>query len=159
MNAAEFIGQIQKLPPGKQGKKIVALGLLLVCGGCTSLPLPEAEPVSSAASGESWQGDRLYFGREIPAGGEVSEVDWRRFMDEVVTPRFPAGLTVWRAEGHWREPDGRLVREASFVLEVFHRGEAEAAESLGEIAEVYRRRFGQTAVLRVSSPVDVRFYE
>lgn len=38
-------------------------------------------------------------GAEDPAGGTM--VADRLFLAEVVTPRFPEGLTVWRAEGQW----------------------------------------------------------
>src|SRR5262249_4797549 len=36
--------------------------------------------------------DRLYFGRAIPGGGSVSDAAWTKFLEEVVTPRFPEGL-------------------------------------------------------------------
>ena len=103
--------------------------------------------------------DRLYFGRDIPGGGVVTDSAWDAFLREVVTPRFPDGLTVYRAEGQWRERDGRIVREASYVLEVMHPAGPSADSDLREVAEAYKRRFRQEAVMRATSPVRLRFYE
>lgn len=52
-------------------------------------------------AGGTMVADRLFLGRQIPGGGMVSDADWTAFLAEVVTPRFPEGLTVWRAEGQW----------------------------------------------------------
>jgi hypothetical protein len=104
--------------------------------------------------------DQLFFGRNIPGGGgTVSDSAWSAFLREVVTPRFPAGLTILRAEGQWREGDGRVVREDSLVLEVLHPAGPAADADLREIAEEYKRRFRQEAVLRVTLPVRMRIYE
>src|SRR5215218_10533360 len=111
-----------------------------------------------AAFGDS-VADRLYFGRDIPGGGVVTDSAWDAFLREVVTPRFPDGLTVYRAEGQWREGDGRIVREASYVLEVMHPAGPAVDADLREIAEEYKHRFHQEAVMRATSPVRLRFYD
>lgn len=109
---------------------------------------------SSCAHG--WVAERLYCGRSIPGGGMVSEEEWTRFVAEVVTPRFPDGLTIWRAEGQWREGT-EIVREPVMVLEVLHAGDAASRAKIGEIAREYRTRFRQSAVLRVTSPARAAF--
>ena len=98
--------------------------------------------------------DRLYCGRTIPAGGEVSDADWARFLAEVVTPRFPAGLTVLHGEGQWREPSGAITRERSFILELNHADTGAAEQAVQELIAEYKRRFGQEAVLRMREHVD-----
>jgi hypothetical protein len=103
--------------------------------------------------------DRLYFGRSIRDGGTVSDSAWGAFLREVVTPRFPDGLTVYRAEGQWREGDGRIVREESFVLEIVHAAGPSAEADFREIAAEYKHRFRQEAVMRVTSPARQRFYD
>jgi hypothetical protein len=124
---------------------VVALVCTLVLGGCASLrPAAAPEPAYLA--------DRLYLGGAIPGGGSVSEAEWARFVDEVVTPRFPDGLTLWRAEGRWRDGHGASVREPVRVLEIVHPA-AESDAALEAIAREYRRRFRQEAVLRVTAPV------
>jgi hypothetical protein len=38
--------------------------------------------------------ETLYFGRSRPDGGTVSDEEWKIFLADIVTPRFPEGLTV-----------------------------------------------------------------
>jgi hypothetical protein len=103
--------------------------------------------------------DRLFLGREIPGGGVVSEAEWDAFLDEVVTPRFPEGLTVWRADGQWLDAQGLTVQEPVMVIEVLHPADAEADAAIAEIANEYRRRFRQEAVLRVTVEAEMRLFE
>jgi hypothetical protein len=109
-------------------------------------------PASDSRVGVS---DRLYFGRSIPGGGIVSEADWTDFLRDVVTPRFPEGLTVWRAQGQWRDSSGVIVQERSFVLELIHPADPRFRASVDEIITEYKRRFRQEAVLRVRDRVEV----
>jgi len=89
----------------------------------------------------------------------VSDEDWRRFLAEVVTPRFPDGLTVLRGEGQWLGANGAVVSEASFVVEVNHPPSAQVDAALDEIAAEYKRRFRQEAVMRVRTRAEVEFHE
>lgn len=57
-------------------------------------------PIKFATASEKFFRTELYFGRNIPTGGIVSESDWQKFVDEAVTPRFPGGMTVLDADGH-----------------------------------------------------------
>ena len=102
--------------------------------------------------------DRLFFGRNIPAGGTVSDAQWNEFLRAVVTPRFPKGLTIFQGNGQWLDPRGDVVREPVFVIEVFHDRSAAAEASIAAIAAAYKKRFGQDAVLRVTSGSVIRFY-
>jgi len=90
-------------------------------------------------------------------GGEVSEEEWRSFVAEVVTPRFPEGLTVLRGEGQWRDASGRIQREESRVLILLHPPTRALAEHLEEVRNIYCARYGQASVLRVTSPARVSF--
>ena len=92
--------------------------------------------------------DRLFCGLSIPGGGSVSEAEVERFIDEVVEPRFPDGFTVWRARGGWRGG-----REEVLVLEIIRSVDAVRERRVAEIAEAWRIRFRQEAVLRVITPV------
>ena len=98
----------------------------------------------------------LYFGTATPRG-TVSPEDWRHFVDEVVTPRFPDGLTVWPAGGQWRSAQGEAVHEASWVLSIVPRPDVASEAAIAGIADAYKKRFQQEAVLRVSSPACVAF--
>ena len=98
----------------------------------------------------------IYFGTEKP-GGVVSAEEWSAFLGEVVTPRFPEGLTTWRAAGQWRANDGSLTREDSHVLNLIHANDRASDASIRAIVAEYKTRFKQEAVLRVQAPVCVSF--
>jgi hypothetical protein len=101
--------------------------------------------------------DVVYFGRNRPGGGTVSDADWQRFLDEVVTPRFPSGLTVVEATGQWRGQSGVVERERSEVVTVFHGSDDASHRSVAELTAEYKRRFEQEAVLRERSATCARF--
>lgn len=131
---------------------VAALGLLAL-SACArpNAPLICTAPLKPALE------INLYFGRDKPAGGEVSEAEWVAFVTESVTPQFPAGLSVFNVEGQYREPTGRIVRERSKLLVVVvfdapaHHGKVSA------IVEAYNRRFGQHGVFRVEQPACAGF--
>lgn len=95
----------------------------------------------------------LYFGRDRPGGGEVSEAEWGAFLAEVVTSRFPDGLSVFDAAGQYREPSGRMVRERSKRLVVVVFDSPAHRARIDEIITVYKQRFGQYSVFRTEQPV------
>lgn len=93
----------------------------------------------------------IYFGMARPGGGNVTETEWSEFLRTVVTPRFPAGLTVWPAAGQWRGNNGEVVRESSYVLNLLHAPDAKTEAEVVAIVNEYKQRFEQEAVLRVRS--------
>ena len=116
-------------------------------------------PVRRAAAFGDTVADRLFFGRMIPGGGSVSDDDWAAFMRDVVTPRFPDGLSVWHADGQWLDSHGTLEHEQTMVVEVIHAASGEVDVRLREIADEYKRRFRQDAVLRITTPARMRLYD
>ncbi|MCU0492124.1 MAG: DUF3574 domain-containing protein, partial [Chloroflexaceae bacterium] len=86
----------------------------------TLLPTPQAEADELAAerqiATEPFIRSELFFGSERPNKPEVSDEEFKQFLDEAVTPRFPDGLTVLKGFGQFRESDGTIVQESSFVL-------------------------------------------
>ena len=77
--------------------------LALLAGGCAAGG--GGAPSCTAPLRPAVQVD-LYFGRDKPSGGEVSEAEWAAFLAESVTPRFPDGLSVLPVEGQTRVPSG-----------------------------------------------------
>lgn len=124
--------------------------LVLFLSACASVQPRYSEAVLA---------DRLFCGLAIPGGGEVTEAEWRAFLAEEVTPRFPDGLTIWRAEGQWRGADGVIVREPSLVIEILHRHDLRIDQEINEIAEAYKARFKQESVLRVTVPARMEFID
>jgi hypothetical protein len=102
----------------------------------------------AACAQHAFVSDRLFCGLSIPGGGAVSQSDFDAFVAEVVEPRFPDGFTVWRARGQWKGG-----AEDSMVIEVVHPRGPQYERAVQEIADAYRTRFRQEAVLRVTSPV------
>ena len=100
--------------------------------------------------------DSLYFGTAMP-GGSVTQADWQTFLAEVITPRFPEGLTAWAAAGQWRNPAGELQKEESYVLHVVHADEAKYDLAVREVIDLYKTKFHQEAVLRVRTPTCISF--
>jgi hypothetical protein len=124
---------------------------LLLLGACTPPPQTAASacipPLTPAVQVD------LYFGRETGTGREITEAEWASFLNEEVTPRFPAGLSVVDVAGQYREPSGVIQRERSklLVLVVF---DAPAHGPMVEaVVGVYSKRYGQNAVLRVERAV------
>ena len=111
---------------------------------------------SCGPSGSGHIRTTLYFGLTRPKG-TISEDEWRAFVRDEVTPRFPDGLTVWQAEGQWRRPDGRIARERSKVLLLVHDDTLAARATLGELVSSYKRMFEQESVLWESSQVCAAF--
>jgi hypothetical protein len=98
----------------------------------------------------------LFFGRGLPEGGEVGEGQWRRFLDEVVTPRFPDGLTVIDAAGQWRGRDG-IEQERSKILLIVAVDARDLDARLDAVIAAYKLRFHQQSVLRVDGSTCVVF--
>ncbi len=93
----------------------------------------------------------LYFG-----AGRSGRGAWRRFLSEVVTPRFPDGLTSLEAFGQWRGSRG-LAREPAHLLIIFYRPDATSEERIEAVRTTYKRLFAQTSVLRADTSACVSF--
>jgi hypothetical protein len=100
--------------------------------------------------------DSLYFGTAMP-GGQVTESDWQQFVANVITPRFPKGVTSWAAAGQWQNRDGSLSREKSYVVLLVHPNMPQCDHAISEIVSIYKKRFRQEAVLRMRSRAQVSF--
>ena len=90
-------------------------------------------------------------GLSIPGSGEVTDAEVDKFVDEFVTPRFPGGSRCGRRRGSWKG------RRKTLVLEFLHPYGRKFDDRVREIAEEYRRRFRQEAVMRVSTAALMEF--
>jgi hypothetical protein len=100
--------------------------------------------------------DTLYFGTQKP-NGIITNEEWRRFLEDAVTPRFPRGLTVSDASGQWLSANGSPVREATHVLQLVHPEDAADDALVARVIFEYKTRFAQESVLRVKVPACVTF--
>lgn len=122
-----------------------ALGALLLLAGCATAPQPCPTGTGPATIAEA------YFGRNVKSRAPVSEAEWARFMEEIVTPAFPDGLTVLDGMGQWRNRAGQISREDSKVLVLVLPGQDQSAAAgrLAPVAAAWKARFAQESVLTV----------
>jgi hypothetical protein len=99
---------------------------------------------------------RLFFGLRGSAGF-VSEAEWRLFLAETVTPRFPDGLTVFQADGQWRGRGSRLEQEPARVVEIVHDDSPDTRSRIDEIVTIYKARHHQQSVMVTRARIDVCF--
>ncbi len=71
----------------------------------------------------------------------------------MVTPFFPAGLTVFDAEGQFLGSSGTLIREASKLLTLILEDTLVNEGFVNEVIDTYLDRFNQESVLAVFDPV------
>lgn len=95
----------------------------------------------------------LFFGTAKPRG-VVSAKEFRRFVDECVTPRFPDGLTLLKGDGQFRGEANVTVKDRPFVLILLypHDGFDQSSQSIERIRTLYKEQFDQESVLRVDDP-------
>jgi hypothetical protein len=135
-------------------RMVPTLGLLaaLALGGCMTAPL-----VACRGDQQGMLAAELLFGRKVGDRGMVSEAEWARFLAREISPRFPDGLTVLDAAGHWRDPmRDRIVREPSKVVLIVFR-DPHKQEDLNAIAAAYKRQFRQQSVGIVIKPACASF--
>ena len=130
----------------------VVLSLALV--GCATAP----PPAPACPAGQEYRHTaQLFFGRNVGDKAGVSEADFRRFVDEELTPRFPDGLTVMDGGGQWRGEENRLIREASKVVLIVLPKGRDASGRVEAVRSAYKSRFRQDSVLLVTQAACVSF--
>lgn len=141
-------------------RRRLAIGaLLLALGGCATTPATTGQGAAACrAPLKAMTQVDLYFGRNIPTGGEVSDAQWRQFLDDVVTPRFPDGLSVLDVYGQWKSTrTGAIARERSKRLSIIVPDAAAAASEVEAIKAAYKQRFRQESVLQSEAGVCAAF--
>ena len=99
----------------------------------------------------------MFFGLQRRDGAPVTEQEWASFVEQVVTPRFPSGLTVFDGAGQWRNAANRIEREPSKVLVILHPASESIDAQIDEVRRLYCERFNQEAVMKVTSAAHVAF--
>lgn len=130
------------------------LGVLLAAGlaGCAAMP-PHACP----AGQERLRTAQLFFGRSMGDKPRVTDADFRRFVDEELTTRFPDGLTILDGGGQWKGEENKLIRESAKVVLIVLPKAGDAQGRLDAVKAAYKSRFNQESVLLVTQPACVSF--
>jgi len=130
------------------------IALVVACAassGCMSLRQENCRSEAQFAIHNS-----LYFGTAKPDGVVTAE-QWAEFLEAVITPRFPQGLTVFRASGQWNMEDGTMAREATYVVQIIHPNEERFEKNIRELVAIYKEQFQQESVLLVTARSCVSF--
>jgi hypothetical protein len=110
----------------------------------------------SKANAQSLIQKDLFFGRNIAGGGQVSEAQFQAFVDNVITPRFPAGLTIFEADGQFLDSDNQVIKEPAQVVSLFVEDTPESDRSIQEIVAAYLQHFNQESVLQVTNKDELK---
>lgn len=112
----------------------------------------------SLTSCASYQRTDLYFGRDIPGGGQVSEAQWKGFSDSVISTYFPEGYTEANADGRWKDTDTKVtITEPTKVVTFYGKSGKQRNAALDSISRQYLHRFKQQSVLRSDQKCKVIF--
>ena len=125
---------------------LLILGLAGAAEARTSCPVG-LQPATTA---------ELFFGRDVGPDFGVTDADWRQFIDQEISPRFPNGLTVADVFGEWQGKSG-FVREPTKALFVVLSGAPGEQDRLEQVRSAYRSRFNQDSVLLVEERACVAF--
>jgi hypothetical protein len=114
-------------------------------------------PAAALRGSSDFVRSELYFGTARP-DGVVSDGEFFEFLDRIITPRFPDGLTLLKGDGQFRDESGAIIKEDSFVLILLFPLEdfRESSRKINVIRERYKSEFQQESVLRVDDPFAVR---
>jgi hypothetical protein len=134
---------------------LIATAALVGLTGCATRS-PERLPTCPAGQ-EAHRTAQLFFGRNIGDKPGVSEADFRKFMDEDVTPKFPDGLTVMDGGGQWRGEENKLIREASKVVMIVLPKGRDVSGRIDAVRSAYKSRFHQESVLLITQAACVSF--
>lgn len=135
--------------------------LLAACGGPAATPGAVLEgDAAHPAQAKGWVDTQLYFGlgpADQPAQG-VSEADWRAFLDQEVSTRFPAGLSVVDVYGQWQgKQQTSPQRLRSKLLIIDYADTADNRAKVEAIRAAWKQRTGDQSVMRVTQPAEVSF--
>lgn len=134
-----------------------SLSLQTAASATSSTPAGDA---AHPGKTRGWVDTKLYFGLgpiDAPKKG-VSEAAWREFLDQEVTPRFPAGLSVIDVYGQWQGKNQTTPeRIRSKMLIVDYPATAENAARIEAIRAAWKQRTHDQSVLKVTEPADVSF--
>lgn len=124
------------------------------CGSSQSTITPAGKPPFDGVQSVRTE---LYFGMRKRDNGVVGLRDWRKFLDSLITPRFPKGLTVIDANGQYQMANGTIKPEMTKVVLLLHDDTPAQSNAIDSIRKEYCAMYDQESVLRVSQYVTVSF--
>lgn len=132
---------------------LCALGLAgapVVPEACAQAAQPPPAPLSVQTAPTPLARTELYFGKIAPE-------QWDEFLAQVVTPRFPDGLTWFDTHGQWQNRTGIVTRQDSRVLILIHAPTPEKDRLIDEVRTEFKTRYKEQSVLRATQAVTASF--
>ncbi len=93
----------------------------------------------------------LYFGRNVGTTGRVTGQQFQQFVEDVVIPQFPAGVTEHDAKRPSVYSGGNLIREPSKVISLVYKDQDSNHRAVDDIIDAYKQRFQKESVLQVKN--------
>lgn len=113
---------------------------------------------SCPVEGNNMSKVELYFGLDIPSGGSVEPVEWQKFIDDVITPKFPDGLSIDKISGQWQDAKtDETIKEESRMVMILYKASPEAEQAIEDIRATYKSQFQQDSVMRLNEMNCVSF--
>jgi len=90
----------------------------------------------------------LFFGRDRAGRKLVGDAEWGNFLNTVITPNFPDGLTVFDGYGQWRNPQTGVIGRSPDVKIVLiaAKRSPDLGDRLARVIDAYKMRFAQQSV-------------
>ena len=110
------------------------IAFVLLCLAFTATPAQAATQIRESAV---WYRVHLGTGVDQP----VTREEVAEFIDTVITPRFPQGLTVTDASGQWESKEYGLIKERTVVVDIQCPDAEDNAAKIREIAAAYVQKF------------------
>jgi hypothetical protein len=98
----------------------------------------------------------LYFGLSSPEG-VISNLEWQRYLEEVVTPNFPEGFTVFDSYGQWKNPEGVIIDEPGKVITHLFDIHDPKNNNIESVIGEFKERHQAQSVIREENVVCVSF--
>src|SRR5262245_20523399 len=128
--------------------RLVVLALFVATSAPAALFAQQHPSTASArAAGDHWSRTDLFFGTAKADGTAVSDAEFKSFLDQVITPRFPDGLTVLAGFGQFRTSAGVIQQERSMLLILLYPPSKDSSQKIEEIRTLYKEAIRQEAVL------------
>lgn len=140
-------------------RRIIVLLCALGLAACDTLaPKQAAAPACPLPDQERYAIVQIFFGRDIPGRGPLTEAEWADFVAHSVTPQFPDGFTVMDGAGQWDDQaSGKLIHEQSKILLVAADPDSDLKTRIGSVIAAYRARFPQRSVGVITSEACAAF--
>ena len=113
-------------------------------GGCADRTVQTACPPGAGRASAIYT---LYLGEAIAGRNDLTDAEWRTFVDTVVRANLPEGYTVFDANGGWfNAKTGKSVRERTKVLLAVLPEGPDGLAAINRVRAAYQNQFQQQLV-------------